>query len=75
MRAKVLVLMLAAGAMLGSAGIAATERGTPAEAKALLRKAVEHYNAVGRRQALAEETDYKVLLDGFAACASSRGRY
>ena len=33
---------------------AATDRGTPAEAQAMLRKAVEHYNDVGRKQALAD---------------------
>ena len=30
------------------------ERGTPAEAKAMLQKAVDHYNSVGRNQALAD---------------------
>src|SRR5262249_23594149 len=36
-------------------GIAfAAERGTPAEAKAMLEKAVAHYNKVGRTQALAD---------------------
>ncbi len=29
-------------------------RGTPAEAKAMLEKAIEHYNSVGRKQALAD---------------------
>jgi cytochrome c len=32
----------------------AAERGTPAEAKAMLQKAVAHYKAVGRQQALAD---------------------
>jgi len=32
----------------------AADRGTPAEAKALLQKAVEHYKSVGRKQALAD---------------------
>jgi hypothetical protein len=31
-----------------------SERGTPAEAKAMLQQAVEHYNSVGREQALAD---------------------
>ena len=31
-----------------------SERGTPAEAKAMLQKAVEHYDSVGREQALAD---------------------
>src|SRR5262249_50633554 len=30
------------------------ERGTPAEAKAMLEKAVEHYKSVGRTQAFAD---------------------
>ena len=33
---------------------ATSERGTPDEAKAMLRKAVEHYNSVGREKALAD---------------------
>jgi cytochrome c len=35
---------------------ALSERGTPDEAKAMLQKAVEHYNSVGREQALADFT-------------------
>lgn len=31
-----------------------SERGTPAEAQAMLRQAVDHYNSVGRDQALAD---------------------
>jgi cytochrome c len=34
----------------------AEERGTPAEAKAMLDKAVAHYKSVGRKQALADFT-------------------
>ena len=34
-------------------------RGTPAEAKAMLVKAVEHYNTVGRTQALSDFTKMK----------------
>jgi hypothetical protein len=36
-----------------------SERGTPDEAKAMLQKAVEHYQAVGRKQALADFTGKK----------------
>jgi len=32
----------------------AADRGTPAEAKAMLQKAVAHYKSVGRKQALAD---------------------
>jgi hypothetical protein len=35
------------------------ERGTPDEAKAMLQRAVEHYNSVGRKQALADFTGKK----------------
>jgi len=49
---------------LGPASVAPTvtpasslpENGTPEEAKAMLQKAVEHYNSVGREQALADFT-------------------
>lgn len=34
-------------------------RGTPDEAKAMLTKAIEHYNSVGRQQALADFTGRK----------------
>ena len=38
------------------AGTRAADRGTPPEAKAMLQKAVAHYQAVGRKQALADFT-------------------
>ena len=50
-------MLLAAGvacAMLASGAGAAGERGTPDEAKTMLKKAVAHYKAVGRKQALAD---------------------
>ena len=50
---------------------AKSERGTPAEAKAMLEKAVEHYNSVGRKQALADFTGKKppfVDRDLYVAC-------
>lgn len=37
----------------------AADRGTPAEAKAMLAKAVAHYKAVGRKQALGDFTGKK----------------
>ena len=37
-----------------SAGVSAATRGTPAEAKVLLQKALAHYQRVGRTQALAD---------------------
>lgn len=55
---------------VGSA-LAAGDRGTPAEAKALLAKAVAHYKAVGRKQALDDFTRKKapfVDRDLYVAC-------
>ena len=43
-----LILTLAAIALF------AADRGTPADAKAMLQKALEHYKSVGRKQALAD---------------------
>jgi cytochrome c len=37
----------------------AADRGTPAEAKAMLQKAVAHYRSVGQKQALADFTSKK----------------
>src|SRR3954470_21150757 len=34
--------------------LAKSDRGTPAETKVMLQKAVDHYNSVGRKQALAD---------------------
>jgi cytochrome c len=41
-------------ALLAAPALFAAERGTPAEAKAMLAKAVAHYKAVGRERALAD---------------------
>lgn len=52
---------------------ASTDRGTPAEAQAMLRKAVEHYNDVGRKQALADFTGRKPAFfdrDLYVVCIS-----
>lgn len=51
---KILTLLLAAVALLWVGDVAAAERGTPDEAKAMLAKALAHYKAVGRKQALAD---------------------
>lgn len=51
---------LVAAATLALAGtLAAAERGTQAEAKAMLAKAVAHYQEVGRRRAFADFTARK----------------
>jgi len=51
---RVITLTLAGLALALAMGAQAGERGTPAEAKAMLEKAVAHYKAVGRTQALAD---------------------
>ena len=55
---RALLVTLAFGAGL-AAHLSAGERGTPGEAKALLAKAVAHYQAVGRKQALSDFMDRK----------------
>lgn len=57
MRHRMLTATLVGAALAG--GVGAGERGTPAEAKAMLEKAVAHYKAVGRKQALADFTGRK----------------
>jgi cytochrome c len=50
-------------------------RGTPDEAKAMLQKAVEHYNSVGRKQALADFTGRVAPFfdrDLYVACIDSQ---
>ena len=53
------LLTLLAMSMVLPADVRADDRGTPAEAKAMLAKAVAHYKAVGRKQALADFTGKK----------------
>lgn len=54
------VFILAAVLLIaGPLWLLAGERGTPAEAKAMLKKAVAHYAGVGRKQALADFTTGK----------------
>lgn len=56
---------------------AKSERGTPAEAKAMLAQAIEHYNSVGRKQALADFNDRKPPFydrDLYVFCLSADGR-
>ena len=51
-----------AAAALVAQGALAAERGTPAEARAMLAKAVAHYAAAGRQQAL---SDFNTRKAGF----------
>lgn len=57
MTRRAIILTMAALALAMS--VQAGERGTPAEAKAMLEKAVAHYKAVGRKQALADFNNRK----------------
>lgn len=51
---KKLALLLIVSVITGGVLLFAADRGTPAEAKAMLEKAVAHYRAVGRKQAMAD---------------------
>lgn len=48
------VITLAIMSIALAMGVQAGDRGTPAEAKAMLEKAISHYKALGRKQALAD---------------------
>lgn len=57
---KLLVLVLIMlTSVVDPLNLCADERGTPAEARTMLEKAVAHYKAVGRKQALADFTGKK----------------
>jgi cytochrome c len=51
---KLTILCLLVFTLLQAAALFAADRGTPAEAKTMLQKAVAHYQSVGRKQALAD---------------------
>ena len=53
------ILLAAAVTMSGRVDALAADRGTPAEAKAMIGKAAAHYQSVGRKQALADFTGKK----------------
>jgi cytochrome c len=59
MRKMTVVLILAVAANPATVVRAVAQRGTPAEAQAMLQKAVDHYKEVGRQQALADFTARK----------------
>ena len=54
MTRRVITLTMVGLALALAMTVQASERGTLAEAKAMLEKAVAHYKAVGRQQALAD---------------------
>lgn len=66
-----------AGLLLGlflAAMLYAADRGTPAEAKAMLQKAIEHYKSVGRKQALSDFNSKKAPFgdrDLYVVCLGS----
>lgn len=51
-----ILILVAAGSLTLSTTLLASARGTPAEARAMLSKAVTHYSSAGRKQALADFT-------------------
>ncbi len=59
MKRMTVALMIAAAAVPASATRAVAQRGTPAEARAMLQKAGAHYQEVGRQQALTDFTKKK----------------
>src|ERR1700681_955173 len=56
---KVVLLSVFISIAIAGAGLSAAARGTPAEAKAMLQKALTHYASVGRTQALTDFTTKK----------------
>jgi cytochrome c len=59
MRRESCIGLLTAVAISWVGSLVAADRGTPAEAKAMLAKAVAHYHDVGRKQALVDFTGRK----------------
>jgi signal transduction histidine kinase len=59
MRRGTTLTVLAAISLPIASSLGAQGHGTPAEAKAMLQKAVAHYQSVGRTQALADFTNRK----------------
>ena len=49
-----MIRLVFTGVCLGTMAVAAADRGTPDEAKAMLAKAAAHYQSAGRAQALAD---------------------
>ena len=59
MKKMPMLLLLVPTVIAANLMVFAADRGTPAEAKAMLRNAVSHYQQVGRKQALADFTAKK----------------
>lgn len=74
MKKVLFTLTCLAIALSASLALYAANRGTPAEAKAMLEKAVAHYKSVGRKQALADFSAKKPPFgdrDLYVVCVSS----
>jgi cytochrome c len=70
-----LAVVLIAVALLAPGSASAADRGTPAEAKAMLAKAVEHFHDVGRDRALSDFTAGKAPFhdrDLYVVCVDSK---
>lgn len=73
--ARVFWIVLVASGIVSAASVA-LQRATPAEAQAMLKKAVDHYQAVGRKQALADFTAKRapfVDRDLYVVCVGPGG--
>lgn len=74
MSKRTAILFAIFGALSLNAGLSAAPRGTPAEAKAMLQKAVGHFKSAGRQQALADFTAGKPPFhdrDLYVVCVDS----
>jgi cytochrome c len=75
MSKRIAILFAALAALSLNAGLSAAARGTPAEEKAMLQKAVGHLKSVGRQQALADFRSGKPPFhdrDLYVVCVDSR---
>ena len=75
-KASAVLLLVAVVACPAVTSLAAAERGTLDEARAMLQKAVAHYHAVGRKQALADFTGKRapfVDRDLYVVCVGPGG--
>jgi cytochrome c len=71
---KKLMVVAGVATLLACSYAYAGERGTPAEAKAMLQKALAHYKEAGRKQALADFTAKKAPFgdrDLYVMCVGS----
>ena len=59
MSKRLVLVLIVVMSVVAPINLRADEGGTPAEAKTMLEKAVAHYKAVGRKQALADFTGKK----------------